>query len=80
MFLVALGIWLSIHVAIFAIIIYIPQYDKNVNHEFIFMNVGFFIAAIVKKSPYINLEEVYSKMAPEPCRKRGIQNDTKRIA
>ena len=31
----------------FAIIIYIPQYDKHANCEFSFMNVGCFIAANV---------------------------------
>ena len=34
-------------IAIFAIIIYIHQYDKHVNREFSFKNVGFFIAANV---------------------------------
>ena len=36
-----------LEIAIFAIIIYIPQYDKHVNREFSFMNVGDFIAAHV---------------------------------
>ena len=34
-------------IAIFAIYIYIPQYDKHVNREFSLKNVGFFIAANV---------------------------------
>ena len=31
----------------FALTIYIPQHDKDINREFNFMNVGFFIAANV---------------------------------
>ena len=36
-----------LQIAIYTIIIYIPQCDKPVNSEFSFMNVGFFIAANV---------------------------------
>ena len=36
-----------LYIAIFSIIIYIPQYDKHANRDFSFMNVGVFIAANV---------------------------------
>ena len=43
----------------FAIIIYIPQYDKKVNRMFMFWDVGVLIVAnIWEICPYINFQEI----------------------
>ena len=60
----------------FAIIIYIPQYDKHANCQFSFMNVGFFIAANVRVMSVHRLTRILNRLYIPQCDLNRAEKET----
>ena len=59
----------------FAIIIYIPQYEKHVNPEFSFTNVAFFIAANVLGMSIYNFSSNLNRLYIPKCRLSRVEKE-----
>ena len=64
-----------LQIAIFAIIIYIPQYNTNVNREFIFMNAGIFNATNVWEMSIHKLSRNLNRLCITECELRRAEKE-----